>query len=32
VEKHRANLMTKLNFHNASEITAYAIERGLVVK
>lgn len=32
VEKHRANLMTKLNFHNVSEITAYAIERGLVVK
>ena len=32
VEKHRANLMSKLNFHNVSEITAYAIEKGLVVK
>jgi len=32
VEKHRANLMTKLNFHSVSEITAYAIERGFVVK
>jgi DNA-binding NarL/FixJ family response regulator len=32
VEKHRANLMVKLNFHNVSEITAYAIERGFVVK
>ena len=32
VEKHRANLMIKLNFHNVSEITAYAIEKGLVVK
>jgi DNA-binding NarL/FixJ family response regulator len=32
VEKHRANLMEKLNLHNASEVTAYAIEKGLVVK
>ena len=32
VEKHRANLMEKLNFHNVSEVTAYAIEKGLVVK
>ena len=32
VEKHRANLMEKLNKHNASELTAYAIERGLVVR
>ena len=32
VEKHRANLMIKLNFHNVSEVTAYAIEKGLVVK
>ena len=31
VEKHRANLMIKLNFHNVSELTAYAIEKGLVV-
>ncbi|MBI5583677.1 MAG: response regulator transcription factor [Deltaproteobacteria bacterium] len=32
VEKHRANLMEKLNLHNTSELTAYAIEKGLVVK
>ena len=32
VEKHRANLMVKLNFHNVSQVTAYAIEEGLVVK
>jgi DNA-binding NarL/FixJ family response regulator len=32
VEKHRANLMIKLNFHNVSELTAYAIEKGLVIK
>jgi len=32
VEKHRANLMTKLHFHSVSEITAYAIERGFVVR
>jgi DNA-binding NarL/FixJ family response regulator len=32
VEKHRANLMEKLNLHNSSELTAYAIEKGLVVK
>ena len=32
VEKHRANLMIKLNFHNVSELTTYAIEKGLVVK
>jgi DNA-binding NarL/FixJ family response regulator len=30
VEKHRANLMRKLALHNASELTAYAIDRGLV--
>lgn len=30
VEKHRANLMRKLDLHNASELTAYAIEKGLV--
>jgi len=29
VEKHRANLMKKLNLHNAAGITAYAIENGL---
>ena len=32
VEKHRANLMEKLNLHSVSEITAYAIEKGLVIK
>jgi two-component system, NarL family, response regulator NreC len=30
VEKHRSNLMKKLNLHNASTITAYAIEKGLI--
>jgi DNA-binding NarL/FixJ family response regulator len=30
VDKHRANLMKKLDIHNASALTAYAIEKGLV--
>jgi DNA-binding NarL/FixJ family response regulator len=30
VEKHRANLMHKLNLHTASALTAYAIENGIV--
>jgi DNA-binding NarL/FixJ family response regulator len=30
VEKHRSNLMKKLDVHNASALTAFAIERGLV--
>jgi DNA-binding NarL/FixJ family response regulator len=30
VEKHRANLMKKLNLHNASALTAFAIEKGIV--
>lgn len=30
VEKHRANLMKKLGLHNASELTTYALENGLV--
>lgn len=30
VEKHRANLMGKLDLHSASALTAFAIERGLV--
>lgn len=30
VEKHRANIMNKLDLHNASALTAYAIEKGLV--
>ncbi len=31
VEKHRANMMKKLDLHNASAITAFAIEKGLIV-
>ena len=31
VEKHRANLMQKLDIHNASALTAYAIKQGLVI-
>lgn len=31
VEKHRANLMNKLDIHNISELTSYAINKGLVV-
>jgi DNA-binding NarL/FixJ family response regulator len=30
VEKHRANLMDKLDMPNASALTAYAIENGLI--
>jgi DNA-binding NarL/FixJ family response regulator len=30
VDKHRANLMKKLDLHSASALTAYAIEKGLV--
>jgi DNA-binding NarL/FixJ family response regulator len=32
VEKHRSNIMQKLKIHNASALTAYAIEKGLVDK
>ena len=32
VEKHRANLMKKLDLHNTAELTAYAMEKGLAVK
>jgi DNA-binding NarL/FixJ family response regulator len=32
VEKHRANIMNKLDLHNAAALTAYAIEHGLVTK
>lgn len=32
VEKHRSNIMEKLNLHTASALTAYAIEKGLVLK
>ena len=30
VEKHRANLMKKLDLHNAAALTAFAMEKGLV--
>ncbi len=30
VETHRSNIMKKLDLHNASELTAYAMKRGLV--
>lgn len=32
VDKHRSNIMNKLNLHNASALTAYAVNKGLVVK
>ncbi|MBN1930000.1 MAG: response regulator transcription factor [Desulfobacterales bacterium] len=32
IEKHRSNLMKKLGLHNASALTSYAIEKGLVTK
>lgn len=32
VEKHRANLMRKLDLHNAAAVTAFAVEKGLVEK
>jgi len=32
VEKHRSNLMKKLDLHNASELTAFAIENGLIAQ
>ena len=31
-EKHRANIMQKLDLHTASALTAYAVERGLVTR
>ncbi len=30
VEKHRANIMEKLNLHSVSSLTAYAVEKGLI--
>jgi DNA-binding NarL/FixJ family response regulator len=30
VEKHRSNIMKKLDLHNAAALTAYAIDKGLV--
>lgn len=32
VEKHRANIMQKLDLHTASALTSYAVERGLVTR
>lgn len=32
VEKHRSNIMKKLDLHNAAALTAYAIEKGLVTQ
>lgn len=32
VEKHRANLMKKLSLHNASALTAFAMEKGLITE
>jgi DNA-binding NarL/FixJ family response regulator len=32
VEKHRANLMKKLDLHNTAELTAYAMKKGLAIK
>jgi DNA-binding NarL/FixJ family response regulator len=31
VDKHRSNIMNKLNLHTASALTAYAIGKGLVI-
>jgi len=30
VEKHRSNIMNKLNLHNVAALTAFAVEKGLV--
>jgi DNA-binding NarL/FixJ family response regulator len=32
VEKHRSNLMEKLNLHNVQALTAFAIDHGLVIR
>jgi DNA-binding NarL/FixJ family response regulator len=32
VEKHRSNLMKKLDLHNAVELTGYAMEKGIVTR
>ena len=32
VEKHRTNLMKKLDLHNAAELTAFAMENGMVTR
>ena len=31
-EKHRSNLMGKLGIHNAAALTAYAVDKGIVIK
>jgi DNA-binding NarL/FixJ family response regulator len=30
IEKHRTNLMKKLNLHSVSEVTLYAIQNGFI--
>ena len=32
VEKHRANLMKKLDLHNVSALTAFAMKKGLITR
>jgi len=32
VEKHRSNLMKKLDLHNVAALTSFAIDKGLVEK
>jgi DNA-binding NarL/FixJ family response regulator len=32
VDKHRSNIMNKVNLHNAAALTAYAVKKGLVTK
>ena len=32
VEKHRANLMKKLDLHSVSALTAFAMEKGMITK
>jgi DNA-binding NarL/FixJ family response regulator len=32
VEKHRANLMSKLDLHNTAELTSFAIQNSLVAR
>jgi DNA-binding NarL/FixJ family response regulator len=32
VEKHRANLMQKLDLHNISDLTAFAMQKGLITR
>ncbi|MFM9835195.1 MAG: LuxR C-terminal-related transcriptional regulator, partial [Methylophilaceae bacterium] len=30
IEKHRSNLMKKLDLHNVASLTAFAIEKGII--